>query len=147
MPFTLPSPHKRGEGETAIMTELERFAFGDKAAMATELAGLVAKGEKTASCWAAVHGDQGAFVGQQFIVTDGRDRDVAIIETVELSERRYDQIDEEWAKAEGEGDCSLEAWRKAHEAFFKREGVFAPDMPLWCERFKLVKVLPLGSTK
>ena len=126
---------------------LQRFAFGDKAAMATELADLVAKGVKTASCWAAAHGDQGAFVGQRFIVTDGRDRDVAIIETVELAERRYDQIDEDWAASEGEGDLSLAAWRKAHEAFFKREGVYAPDMPLWCERFRLVKVLPPGSTK
>ena len=106
-----------------------------------ELAGLVVKGVKTATCWAAVHGDQEAFVGQQFMVTDGRDRDVAIIETTELSECRFDQIDEEWAIAEGEGDLSLEAWRKAHEAFFKREGVYAPDMPLWCQRFKLVKVV------
>jgi uncharacterized protein YhfF len=128
------------------MTEpLERFAFGDKAPMANELAALVAKGAKTGTCWAAVHGDQEAAVGRQFIVTDGRDRDVAIIETVELTQRRFDQIDDEWALAEGEGDGSLEAWRKEHEAFFQREGVFAPNMLLWCERFKLVKLLTPGK--
>ncbi len=32
-------------------------------------------------------------------------------------------------------------WRIAHEAYFREEGGFAPDMMLWCETFRLVEVL------
>jgi hypothetical protein len=34
-----------------------------------------------------------------------------------------------------------EGWRHDHEAYFREEGTFAPDMLLWCERFRLVEVL------
>ena len=34
------------------------------------------------------------------------------------------------------------AWRAAHRAYFERNGGFAEDMPLWCERVRLVQPLP-----
>ncbi|MFX5656784.1 ASCH domain-containing protein [Acinetobacter baumannii] len=43
-------------------------------------------------------------------------------------------------RAEGEGDLSAQYWREGHQTYFEREGVFAPDMPLVCERFELVEV-------
>ncbi len=40
------------------------------------------------------------------------------------------------------GDApELVAWRAGHAAFFARTGGFAPDMLLWCERFRLVAIL------
>ena len=123
------------------MTSLSRTVFGNTPDMADDLLSLVLSGRKTATCWAAVHGDEGARVGQRVVVADGRDRDAAIIETLQLDMRRFDQVDEEWAFAEGEGDRTLHYWQRVHEAFFRGEGVFAPDMALWCERFRLVQVL------
>ena len=46
-----------------------------------------------------------------------------------------------FAHAEGEGDECLEDWRDGHRAYFTRNGGFAPDMLLWCERFRLVEVI------
>jgi uncharacterized protein YhfF len=128
------------------MATLPSFAFGDSPAMADELLHLVLKGRKTATCWAAAHGRKGVEVGGHQVVLNGGGRRCCVIETIELTERRFDQIDAEWAAAEGEGERTLESWRRDHEAFFTREGVFTPKMPLWCERFRLVQILARGST-
>lgn len=124
-----------------------RFSFGDSPAMADALLLLVLSGRKTATCWAAAHGRHGAEVGSRSVVLNGEGRECAVIETVELAERRFDQIDADWAMAEGEGDRTLESWKREHEAFFTREGVYAPKMPLWCERFRLVEILARGAPR
>jgi len=119
---------------------LETFAFGDSGQMADELGALVVAGSKTATCWAAVQGEL-THVGKQMVMLDGDGRPWAIIETVELSQRRFDEVDAAQARDEGEGDRTLEYWRDDHRRYFTREGTFAPDMMLYCERFRLVRVL------
>jgi uncharacterized protein YhfF len=74
-------------------------------------------------------------------VKDGEGRASAVIETVELKHRRFEEIDAAFAHDEGEGDCSLDGWRRMHKAYFTRRGEFSPDMELYCERFRLVEVL------
>jgi uncharacterized protein YhfF len=56
--------------------------------------------------------------------------------------RRFDEVDAAFAHDEGEGDRSLAYWRQAHEVYFRRLGCFAPDMLLYCERFRLLARLP-----
>jgi uncharacterized protein YhfF len=63
----------------------------------------------------------------------------AVIETVELTERRFGDVDESFAFDEGEGDRSLAYWRAAHQEYFSRQRTFAPDMLLYCERFRLIE--------
>ena len=72
------------------------------------------------------------------MVLNGSGRPVAVIETVELTQRRFDEVDEAFAFDEGEDDRTLASWRQAHRNYFGRQGTFAPDMLLWCERFRLV---------
>ena len=55
----------------------------------------------------------------------------------------FEQVSEEFAATEGEGDGSLAFWRDAHWAAFSREleGTGRsprPDMPVVCERFEVV---------
>jgi uncharacterized protein YhfF len=119
---------------------LETFFFGDSSTMADELGALVVAGTKTASCWSVSQGQQ-TEVGKQMVMLDGDDRPWAIIETVELIQRRFDEVDAAIAHDEGEGDRTLAGWRDGHRRYFTREGTFAPDMMLWCERFRLVRVL------
>jgi uncharacterized protein YhfF len=114
------------------------FAFGDSSQMADELGALVVAGAKTATCWAAVQG-QLTKVGAQMVMLDGDGRGWAIIETVELVQRQFHEINDAFARDEGEGD--LEEWRDVHRRYFTREGTFAPDMALYCERFRVVRVL------
>ena len=126
--------------ETTTWQGLETFSFGDSSQMADELGALVVAGTKTATCWAALQG-QLTEVGKQMVMLDGQGRAWAIIETVELSQRRFDEVDAALAYDEGEGDRTLEDWRDGHRRYFTREGTFAPDMTLYCERFRLVRVL------
>jgi uncharacterized protein YhfF len=119
---------------------LESFAFGDSPELADTLCELVLAGLKTATCWPVSEGQQ-TEVGKRMVVRDGSSRPRAVVETVELAQRRFTDVDAAFAWNEGEGDRTLEDWRTAHRDYFERQGVFASDMLLWCERFRLIQVL------
>ena len=74
---------------------------------------------------------------------DGRNEPLCIVETVEVTIRNYNEVDADFARCEGEGDLSLGYWRDAHRRFFTRilhklGREFSEDMPLVCERFKVI---------
>jgi len=119
---------------------LESFSFGDGPALADELADLVLQGHKRATCWAASDGLL-TEVGKRTVLRDGSAKPVAVIETIELTRRAFDEVDAAFARDEGEGDRSLEHWRKAHQDYFVRKGQWAPGMLLYCERFRVVALL------
>jgi uncharacterized protein YhfF len=125
------------------------FSFGDSPEMADELLALVIAGTKTATCGALRDYGEGKeplpAVGRRDVVLDGHGRRAAVVETVEVTVRRFDEVDERFALDEGEGDRTLADWRESHKAFFERHGGFSPDMELMCERFKLVEVLDPGK--
>jgi len=116
---------------------LEQFSFGDSPALADELAELVLAGKKRATCWAPSEGAK-THVGRRWVVRNGSGVPIAVIETVELTQRRFDEVDAAFAFEEGEGDRTLASWRRAHQNYFWRQRTFAPDMLLYCERFRLV---------
>jgi len=121
--------------------------WGDGPAMADELGALIAQGTKTATCsavweWEA-EGNPIPEPGLVTIVLDGRGDPLCIVETVEVSVRQYNEVDADFARAEGEGDLSLNYWREAHRNFFSRVlpkigKEFSEDTPLVCERFRLI---------
>jgi uncharacterized protein YhfF len=121
--------------------DLETFSFGDGPALADELLALVLEGKKRATCWAVSEGLKGALVGKSMVVLDSKRRPRVVLKTNELVQRRFDEVDEQFAYDEGEGDRSLAYWRKAHERYFTRLGLFQPDMMLWCERFAVEYVI------
>jgi uncharacterized protein YhfF len=119
---------------------LDSFSFGDGPALAEKLAQLVLAGKKTATCWAASEGVL-SHVGERMVMLDGAGRPRAVLETTELTQCRYDEVDAAFASDEGEDDRTLESWRRAHRNYFTRKGQFAPDMMLYCERFRVVMVI------
>ena len=126
--------------------DVTTFAFGDTPQMADELLALVLAGTKTATCGALRDFPEGSAarpqVGRRDIVLDGRGRRAAVIETVEVTIRRFDEIDAQFAAEEGEGLRTLVGWRESHQAYFARNGGFEPGMELLCERFRLIEVIP-----
>ena len=121
--------------------------WGDSSDMADELGKLIAAGTKIATCsavweWQA-EGKTWQEPGFITIVLDGSDHPLCIIETIEVAVKFYSEVDEIFAFDEGEGDRSLAYWRAAHKDYFSR-GLpkigrqFSEDMPLVCERFKLI---------
>lgn len=121
--------------------------YGDTPELMNELIQRVLEGKKTATCgslweWEA-EGNPIPKAGDVWIELDGSGNPVCITETVEVTIRKYSEVDTDFARAEGEGDLSLEYWREAHRNFFSRTlpkigKVFLEEMPLVCERFKLI---------
>ena len=122
---------------------VDAFAFGDGPELADTLLALIL--EKTATCWSAAEGLKGAEVGKPWAVKDGAGVVRCVLETTELTQRRFDERDAAFAHEEGEDDRALSSWRAAHQDYFTRNGDFAPDMLLWCERFRLVETLGEGA--
>lgn len=117
------------------------FQFGDSPELADELLALVLAGTKTATCCALRDFNEQEPVpeaGRRDVVLDGSGRPACVIETLSVLIQRFDQVDEAFALAEGEGP--YEAWRDAHIAYFDRNGGYAPDLVLVCERFRVVEV-------
>jgi uncharacterized protein YhfF len=126
-------------GVPAAYRGLRSFAFGDNPALADELLELVLRGAKTATC-STEDEPNISKPGERWIVLDGRGDPRCVIETVEVTFRRYSEVDAKFAFDEGEGDRSLAHWRQAHRRYFERLGKFREDMILMCERFRLVEI-------
>jgi uncharacterized protein YhfF len=121
--------------------------WGDSPEMADELGALIADGTKTATCsalWEYEAEDEPLpQVGLKSVVLDGKGDPLCIVETTEVEVRPYEEVDAGFAYEEGEGDRSLEYWREAHRRFFSRTlpntgKEPTTDMPLVCERFRVV---------
>jgi uncharacterized protein YhfF len=128
---------------------LPQWAFGDSKEMANELCALILAGKKTATSTALysyeLDNQPVPEPGNRSVVLDGDGQARCVIECVSAEAVPFDEVDEEFAADEGEGDLSLKSWQKAHQAFFERQGYFAPDMLLVCERFRLVEKLSGGA--
>ncbi|MGN1400637.1 MAG: ASCH domain-containing protein [Bacillus sp. (in: firmicutes)] len=111
------------------------------------LAQLVLSGIKTATCSALVlyemENEPVPSVGEYSIILNSRDEPVAIIRTTEVTIRPMNEVPEDFAIAEGEGDRTFQYWKEVHVDFFTEQlheaGLeFSEDMMLVCERFELV---------
>lgn len=133
----------------------EAFGFGDSPSMADELGKLVLAGIKRAtagSVWSYESSGKGIpKPGDLSVVTDSNDTPLCIIETVQVDIVPFHAVSEEFAATEGEGDGSLDYWRKAHFEYFTREcersdRSFSHEMLLACERFRVVHPRVARST-
>lgn len=122
------------------------FAFGNTSEMATRLGALVMQGVKTATTsvvWAHEPGEIRPEVGHLSIVLDGAGAPLCIIEITEVRQLPFSEVGAVFAYDEGEGDRSLDYWRNAHRRFFSETlpqvgQTFAEDMPVLCERFRVI---------
>ncbi len=121
--------------------------FGDNPELADELGALILSGIKTGTCsalweWQA-EGNPIPEAGLISITLNGAGEPICIIETTNVTQRLFNEVDEDFARSEGEGDLSLVYWRKAHTNFFSRilskfDKTFTEEMPLVCERFHVI---------
>lgn len=126
--------------------EFQAWAFGASKEDADALSKLVIEGKKTAtsSSYSLYEDNEPLpYVGLHNIILDGSGKAVAIIETTSIEIIPFDEVTEEHAYLEGEGDRSLEHWRKVHKKFFTNELTkinqeFNYKMLVVCEQFKLV---------
>ena len=129
---------------SGLTGEYEAWAFGEAP---DQLASLVKDGIKTATCSAydlyEAEDEILPTVGEYSVILDSHDEAVCIIRTVKVYVVEFDQVTEEHAWKEGEGDRSLDYWRKIHEDFLSRELAtinhsFSGQTKVVCEEFEMV---------
>ncbi len=123
------------------------FHFCDNQKDAAICLQLVLDGQKRATAASLPEyelcGDPLPQPGDLNMVTDFAGGAHAIIRTTSVELRKFSEVDAQFARDEGEGDLSLEWWRKAHRAYFERvladtDIVVDDDLMIACERFEVV---------
>jgi len=125
--------------------------FGDSAALSEELVALIRTGRKRGGAsllWAhEADVDPVPVVGEIEIVVDHLNAPSLVTRVTEVDVVAFNQVSAQFAAREGEGDGSLEYWRKAHWSFFSREcqrigRVPSDDMLVVCCSFEVLNVVP-----
>ena len=81
--------------------------------------------------------------GDLEVVTNWRGEAQCVLETTNVGIVRFNEISEEYAQTEGEGDKSLDYWRRVHWAYYQRElrdtdYSRIENMPIVCIQFRVV---------
>jgi uncharacterized protein YhfF len=132
----------------ALVSATPRISwFGDSPDLARELGELVRDGVKKASAglpwmW-EVEGETLPSVGDIEVIVDWSGAPLAVVETTAVSVRAFADVDEAFAREEGEGDGTLGWWQNAHREYFRRECArtgreVSDQMPVVCWSFRLV---------
>ncbi|TSI06240.1 ASCH domain-containing protein [Lysinibacillus sp. BW-2-10] len=120
----------------------DAFQFGEKIDW---LASLVVDGKKKATCSSYelydIKEEPLPKTGEYSIVLNSENIPVAIIETESVEIYPLNEVPEDFALAEGEGDYT--EWWNVHVNFFtnllkRYNKEFTEDMPVVCDRFKKV---------
>ncbi len=128
-------------------TPYQAWYFGDSPQLAHELVELVLHGPKRATAglgWATDALPHIAAVPDGYSVVtefDGAPR--AVIRTTGLERRKFCDVDAAFAWDEGEGDRTLEDWKRGHWQYFSREceslgRAMSEDAEVCLERFELL---------
>ena len=126
---------------------LDAWHFCDNEKDANHCAELTLKGIKKATSsslwWYEKTGEPLPKKGELNVITNWESEAQCIIQTTEVSVIPFNKISADFALTEGEGDKSLDYWKRTHWEYFKRElGAFGLEpletMPVVCEVFRVV---------
>ncbi|MGR3541326.1 MAG: ASCH domain-containing protein [Hasllibacter sp.] len=119
------------------------YTFGDWRELNAVLLMAVRAGTKTATCGPLrdfeAEGEPLPVVGRRDVALTWDGRPALVTETTEVTIHPFDDVPRDFAEAEGEG--GYEGWYRGHKAWLERAGGWAPDVPMVCERFRVVEDL------
>jgi uncharacterized protein YhfF len=125
--------------------------YGDSPDLSRSLLAMIRNGQKRAGTglvWLHEHENVPiASVGDIEIVLTHASRPSVVTRITSVEIIPYSQVTPEYAAIEGEGDGSLEYWRKVHWDYFSRacERIGRTphkDMPVVCSVFEVLHILP-----
>ncbi|EON71440.1 ASCH domain-containing protein [Lysinibacillus sphaericus] len=132
------------------MSVPDAWMFGDGSKeMGDGLGSLVVNGIKTGTCAAhcvyELEEEEIQKVGQYDIVLDGDNNPLAVIKYTKVELVKMNEVTNDFARSEGEGDLSYDYWYREHVKFFTWElsqyGLpFTPDILLVCQTFKVMNI-------
>jgi uncharacterized protein YhfF len=124
------------------------FAFCEnEPELAEELAQLVVAGPKRATTSLPIEftslGEELPKIGDLSIVVGRDGTPVALIELTQVESIPFDGVSAEYAAIEGEGDATLETWRRDHRWYFsgvceRLGGTFDGLTPVLCQIFRVL---------
>jgi len=133
------------EWSAAVVPPAWAFGGDGDVELASDLLALILAGTKTATAsalWEYGPKDPIPAAGELSIILDGVGKPRAVIRTTSVEIVPFDQVSAEHAYLEGEGDRTLESWRRDHEAFWRRtlpaDREFDQQMPIVCETFEVL---------
>ncbi|MET8282260.1 ASCH domain-containing protein [Micromonospora sp. NPDC005174] len=123
--------------------DLRTLALGTPGELRTTLNTLVLAGVKTATAGRLAEYAQGGEelerVGERLALVDDDDALAGVVEITGVEVVRFGDVPWDFARAEGEGDRSIEEWRAGHSAYWARLGTpVDDDTPIVCLRLRLV---------
>jgi uncharacterized protein YhfF len=126
------------------VSSLPPFQLGHpRTGLRRQLVAAVLRGEKTATAGLLeeyqAEGEQPEPVGGRCALLGYDDEPVGVVEVLESRVVAAAEIDEQFARDEGEGFESVDDWREAHERFFGRP--IEPDTQIVAVRFRVVERL------
>jgi uncharacterized protein YhfF len=134
------------------VNEYTAWSFGNTPEMADELGALVLNGEKRATTsllwiYEKFPEEKIPLEGAYSIVLNAAKEPLCVIKSTSVTTRKYSEVDEEYARIEGEGDKSLRYWDDVHWKYFVGECKLvgrepSKDMPVVCEIFEVVYANP-----
>lgn len=114
---------------------MEKWSFGIDN---ENLIDLVLSGKKTATSY--LFNNNLSKVGEKSVILHDDKTSACEIETVKLCVLKFCEMTQEKAMLEGEGDLSLEYWKKVHFDFFKSiKPNFSESDKIVFEIFKVIK--------
>ena len=125
----------------------EAWHFCNNEKDANELAFLTKNGVKQATAGLVksyeVENEPIPKIGDLHIITDWNGYAICVIQVVSVEILPFKEVTEVHAKIEGEGDGSLDYWRKGHIKFFKQDAkeldfLFSEEMDVVFMIFKVV---------
>ena len=115
---------------------MEKWKFGMDN---NKLIDLVLSNKKTATSSLFIDETNLPVIGEESIICYDDDTFACIVKTVDYKIIKFNEMTEEYAKLEGEGDLSLEYWKKVHYDFFKSiNPSFNEDSKIIFEIFEVV---------
>jgi uncharacterized protein YhfF len=128
------------------------MSIGGTPELADYGAALLLDGTKTATSsplWDYADG-RFPFAGALSVLLDGQDQPVGIVETVGVERVRFRDVTQEMARAYGEGECTLQWWRRVIGDWYRnkaaRDGqLFSEDDQVLWEWVTVVRRGPFGT--
>jgi len=126
------------------MNDLPRFELGyARTELRRELVDAVLRGDKTATAGLLeeyeAEGETPAAPGTRCALLGYDDEPVAVVEVTESRVLPATEIDEQFARDEGEGFETVDDWHEAHEQFFGR--TIEAETQIVAVRFRVVERL------